>query len=246
MSLTQKIRKRLIDISGYWIYKKIHLPIGTDLKEDLIYKFNVNPKVIFDIGAHYGETALYYRDEFPLAKVYSFEPVKKSFDKLLKNVNGKNISCYHTAMGDRQAEIEIQLYDEYYSPMNSLKGGNQNTGGQKEKVTVTTVDIFVKENSIGNIDLLKIDTEGYEIEVLKGAENILTKGNVGAIFAEVALSPTNKRNTQLSDVVNYLDGFGYYLVGLYDIDARTYKQGITYANALFINKNHETGNKYTL
>lgn len=240
----QKLRKFLVNISGYWIYKKKHLPIGADFKEDLTYKFNIHPQVIFDVGAHYGETALYYREEFPKAKIYSFEPVKKSYEILVKNTqHDKNIHCLNFALGEKPGAVEIFLYDDYYSPMNSIKHGNQS--GAKEAISVYTLNDFIKEKRIAKIDLLKIDTEGFELEVLKGGENILSSGSVSAIIAECGLSNTNDRNTKLADLINYLDKFGYYFTGLYDIDARTYHKGITYANALFISRAHNTGANYT-
>jgi FkbM family methyltransferase len=239
VNITYILRKILINISGYWIYKKTDLPIGVDLKEDLVNKFHINPACIFDVGANYGQTALHYTKAFKDAKIFSFEPVKNSFDILIKNTKGyKNIFCYNFAFGDKKKEVEIFLHEERFSACNSLKFDNRdgNNSAPKEIVRVMTLNDFVKENKIEYIDLLKIDTEGYELEVLKGGENILTQGSVSAIIGEVALSTKNNRNTQLHALVSYLDKFDYYFVGLYDTDIRTYKQGIAFSNALFIKK----------
>ena len=239
MKFTYTLRKILINITGYWVYKKKHLPIGIDLKEDLTNKFQIKPKLIFDVGANYGQTALYYREAFKDATIFSFEPIKQSFDKLVKNTKHyKNIFCYNIALGDEKKEVEIFLHEERFSACNSLKFDNRDGNGaaSKEVVKVTTLNDFVMENKIEHIDLLKIDTEGYELEVLRGGENILTKGLVNAIIGEVALSTKNNRNTQLHALISYLDNFNYFFVGLYDTDARTYKQGIAFSNALFIKK----------
>lgn len=238
MNVTYIIRKALINITGYWIYKKTDLPLGVDLKEDLINKFHINPKCIFDVGANYGQTALHYREAFKNAKIFSFEPVKESFNNLVKNTEHyKNIFSYNFAFGDEKKEVEIFLHEERFSACNSLKFDNRDgDNAPKEIVKVMTLNDFVKENKIEYIDLLKIDTEGYELEVLKGGENILSQHSVSAIIGEVALSTKNNRNTQLHALVSYLDKFDYYFVGLYDTDVRTYKQGIAFSNALFIKK----------
>lgn len=238
MKITYTLRKLLINITGYWIYKKKYLPLGVDLKEDLLNKFQINPRCIFDIGANYGQTALYYHKAFKHAKVFSFEPVKNSFDTLVKNTRRyKNISCYNFAFGDEKKEIEIYLHEERFSACNSLKFDNRDgDNASKEIVKVITLNDFVKEHKIEHIDLLKIDTEGYELEVLKGGENILSQGSVSAIIGEVALSVKNNRNTQLHALISYLDKFDYYFVGLYDTDIRTYRQGIAFSNALFMKK----------
>jgi len=239
MNISYQLRKALINLTGYWIYKKRDLPIGVDLKEDLINKFNITPKLLFDIGANYGQTALYYREEFPNATIYSFEPVKQSYEILINNTRQfQNIHCFNIALGDKKAEVEIFLHDEVFSACNSLKFDNSegNTAALKEIVKVTSLNDFVNENKIGPIDLLKIDTEGYELEVLKGAENLLTNKSVNAILCEVALSGTNKRNTQLNDLIIYLDNLEYYFVGLYHTNIGSYKQGIAWSNALFIKK----------
>lgn len=239
MNFSYKLRKALIYITGYWIYKKKDLHIGIDFKEDLINKFKIEPRIIFDIGANYGQTALYYRDEFKNATIFSFEPVKQSFNILTKETKKtKNILIYNIAFGEKNEQVEIYLHEKIFSACNSLKFDNRdgNETADKETINVTTLNDFTQKNNISQIDLLKIDTEGYELEVLRGANNLLSTGAINAIICEVALSSKNKRNTQLNDLIVYLDNYGYYFVSLYDSNIDSYKEGIAWSNALFIKK----------
>jgi hypothetical protein len=92
------------------------------------------------------------------------------------------------------------------------------------------------EQRVNRIDLLKIDTEGFEINVLKGGHQMLSTGNVAAILCEVALSKKNPRNTQLHDLIDHLEPLGYFFVGLYDTNINHFREGLAYSNALFVRK----------
>lgn len=241
MTITSAIRNFFINVTGYFIYKKSDLPIGIDFKSDLENKFGIIPTTVFDVGANYGQTALHYNKIFNEAEVYSFEPIKKSFLKLESETkHQKKIKCFHLALGEEKKEVEIFLYDESNSQLNSLKvvDDSKINKSLREAIKVDTLNNFVLENNIQIIDLLKIDTEGFELEVLKGAASLLENKQIKAILCEVALSKRNTRNTQLNDVTSFLDKYDYFFVGLYDTNVNYYNQGLAYSNALFILKNN--------
>ncbi|MBK9282904.1 MAG: FkbM family methyltransferase [Sphingobacteriaceae bacterium] len=237
MSFQYQIRNALIQITGYFIYKKKDLPIGINLATDLKNIFKQEAKTVFDIGANTGQTALNYYNEFPTANIYSFEPVTKTFEQLKRNtVTKSRIQNYKIAFGNKKEEVEINLFDDANSQLNSIKISNPKTDAIKEKIQVETIDNFIKEKKIEEIDLLKIDTEGFEIEVLSGAQKLLESNNVKAILCETALSPQNKRNTQLNELITFLNQYNYYFVSLYETNINYYKEGLAYSNALFIRK----------
>ena len=75
--------KRLLNSWGFALYKTKYLPFGCDYKEDINrLSPNLKVEIIFDVGANLGQSALHYRQKFPQAKIYSFEPVTKAFQKL--------------------------------------------------------------------------------------------------------------------------------------------------------------------
>lgn len=236
MELSNKLRKLLIGMSGYWIYRRKHLPIGADFLEDL-KKLNLPLKVIFDVGANYGQTAKFYSENFSDAEIYSFEPIKASFKKLVHNIQDlRNVQAFQHAFGQEETDVEIPLFEEAQSQLNSLKKHNNTTNpnADKETISVKTIDSFIQTHNIRNIDLLKIDTEGYEIEVLKGAVKTIKCGQIKFILCEVALSTTNDRNTPICEVIEFLLAEGYTLLGLYDTNINYLKEGLTYSNALFV------------
>jgi len=238
MAVVTRIRLLIIYLTGYFIYKKRDLPVGVDFKEDLISKFKIVPRCIFDVGANYGQTALHYHTLFKNAKIFSFEPVKSSFEKLVSCTSGiSNVSCFHLALGEENTKTEITLFDESNSQLNSLKAVNSpGQGHSKEIIEVIKLDTFADQKKISEIDLLKIDTEGFEIEVLKGAGGFLKNNNIKAILCEVALSGKNKRNTQLHYLIDFLDNYDYFFVSLYDTNVNYFRDGLAYSNALFVKK----------
>jgi FkbM family methyltransferase len=236
-SIKYKIRKTLMDLTGYFIYKRSGLPIGVDLREDLLNKFGFEPKIVFDVGANIGQTALSYAEMFPSASIFSFEPFEEAFHSLERNTSHlQRVKRFQIALGETAAHVDVRIHDEKYSYLNSLKSVNENQSGSAsvERITVSTLDGFCNTNEVKEIDLLKIDTEGYEVEVLRGGNELLKTGRISAILCEVSLARQDKRHTQLFDLQDYLEPYGYFFVGLYDSNLNYYREGIAYSNALFV------------
>jgi FkbM family methyltransferase len=233
MSITNAIRRKLIELSGYFIYKKSDLPVGTDFEIDIKQKLNITPKVIFDVGANYGQTANEYNQLFPESTIYSLEPFYATFNKLIANTrHNPHIKAFPIGLSDEEGTIEVAYFiDESKSQINSLK---HSEGDQVETVKTRTLDSFCIEHSISYIDLLKIDTEGYELNVLKGGAQMLEQNKIKLILCEVGLSPLNTHNSSLTQVVEYLFQYNYAIYGIYDTNNTFYQQGISYSNVLFI------------
>ena len=82
------IKKIIESLSGIKIYRH-SIPRGCDLIADLKNKTKkFDPQIIFDVGAHHGETALLFAHSFPSASIYSFEPVTSNFKELVGNCTG--------------------------------------------------------------------------------------------------------------------------------------------------------------
>src|SRR5215213_2166853 len=102
MSLKTTLRKKIIDLTGYWIYKKNSLPVGADVVVDLKEKISLELKTIFDVGANVGQTAIWFSESFPEAMLFSFEPISSTYDTLVKNVaSNKKIHCHKLAFSDK-------------------------------------------------------------------------------------------------------------------------------------------------
>ena len=231
-----KIRELFIKLTGYWIFKQNKIPIGCDLINDLKFKISLPIHTIFDVGANVGQTAIRFNDYFENVKIHSFEPVINTYDILKNNTKlFNNISSYNIALGDQVEQIEINLFESHASVLNSLKKeAMNNSSASKQIVQVTTGDLFCEQHNIQQIDLLKIDTEGYEINVLKGFANMIRQSKIRAIYCEVGLNVENNRSTYLVDLINFATTAGFKLYGLYEIDNSEIQAGFNYGNLLFI------------
>ena len=103
-------------------------------------------------------------------------------------------------------------------------------------VRMETIDSYMKDEGVTNIDLLKIDVEGYELEVLEGAKDALERRMVKAILAECDFDPEDTQHTYFNDLWNYLRSRNFSFFGLYDVIHYERNHGIGYCNALFIMK----------
>lgn len=218
------LKKIFSSITGYWIYKQNHLPIGADLKIDINKKLDFYPKVIFDIGANIGQTSKYFNQVFK-SHIYSFEPVNETYEILVSNVkNIHSIYTHNIGFGSESGTFKIPKAEhcEWNSMVNGL-----NSSEEYYSLKIETLDEFIKNSNVKSIDLLKTDTEGFDLEVLKGASLALQKGLVKIILTEVGFYPHDIRHTNFEQVRDYLSGYDYQLYGFYDI-----RKGV-YANALF-------------
>ena len=102
------------------------------------------------------------------------------------------------------------------------------------EVPVTTVDAFCSQHGIQVVDLLKVDAEGFDMEVLKGAIGLLSSGRVNFILIEVTPNRSVQQHVWLGDVQSFLEPLGFQLYGLYDqMLAWDGRPMVQFANALF-------------
>ena len=168
------------------------LVLGKYYEKDMIefIKDNYNGGTFIDVGACIGTHTL------PFSKladeVYSFEPSNR-FLTLLMNLELnkiKNVNTYNIALGNQEGVLK------FYTDNQSASGGNIDINGT-EQVLVTKLDNF----DIKNIVLIKIDVEGFELEVLKGAERLIRE-NKPDMYIECA---TKEIYESVCDFVNKLE-----------------------------------------
>ncbi len=140
--------------------------------------------IILDVGANVGQFASLAATLFSKeSTIYSFEPAKKTYADLVKKVSANTqIKTFHMGMGDAIGEIEL-FYDGEGSVLASAYRINDQFK-YSEKVAISTVDIFCKEQNIQSIDLLKIDVEGFELNVIQGAKQLIESKKVQFIQFE--------------------------------------------------------------
>ncbi len=145
--------------------------------------------VVFDVGANKGDyTDMWLRlSEGKKVSVYAFEPSIKLFKHLSQRFEGKSVNVHNLALGDKVGEFTLFAESEG-SGLGSLYERDLKHAGVtlslKEKVKATTLDIFCQNNNLKQIDFLKLDVEGYELNVLKGSKEKLAKGEINFIQFE--------------------------------------------------------------
>jgi len=83
------------------------------------------------------------------------------------------------------------------------------------EIEFTTADSFCSGNNITRIDLLKIDTEGHDLDVIKGAEHMLRTSAVGIVIAECSMNMDNTFHVPFCDIHRHMEQLGYRLFGIY-------------------------------
>lgn len=167
---TAFVKKLLTDVSGYYIYKVKDLPIGTYMGIDLKNKIKIPLKMVFDIGANVGSFSKETLRNNPESIIYAFEPVKSTYDRFVENLgSNRHMDFHQLALGNTEEKMLINIFDEKDSVLNSLNplAMSKNEGKREEK-TVQPGDLFCSRYNINHINLLKIDTEGFELNVLSG------------------------------------------------------------------------------
>jgi FkbM family methyltransferase len=233
-------KKIISKTTGYWIYKQRYLPVGSDLFVDIYEKIKYpSVDVLFDVGANIGQTRSWFRSQESEAFIYCFEPVKTSFRKLKQSSSvDNNCILENFALGEEHGEKTIRLYNEDMSSLNTLRenGMNREADAIEECIKVETIDRYCRLHAISKVDLLKIDTEGYEIQVLKGAEQMMKTGAIPLIFCETGFQSFNQCNTFFPDLTSYLEKRDYYFFGLYQMDLHDWKRGNNLGNALYVHR----------
>jgi len=152
-------------------------------------KLKISNPIIFDVGANIGDYSLALSGRFPNSIIYSFEPHPETFSRLKSNIPTNNIKLFNFALGEKKDTLTLyDRNDSNGSPFASLHKEAitdiQNKGTIEIPVQVFTLDEFTTENNISRIDFLKIDTEGNELSILKGAKNLLDECKIGCIHFE--------------------------------------------------------------
>ena len=213
-NIKRKIRNLIEDSLGIKVFQAQFLPRGTDLFHDINRCYGIhNFRVVFDVGANIGQSAIRYARAFPSAKIYSFEPVQSTFEELKRNTEkiSDRVRLIQAGMGSIRGTKEINLNDD--SKVNSIL---HNVTANKEEIRVETIDCFMKRTGIDILDFLKIDTEGYELEVLTGAREALAEQRIGMLFIESEPKETNKHFIPFDDLQKFMDSFDYHLFGIYE------------------------------
>ena len=237
MDIKKKTKSLFEKVTGLTFYRK--LPFGLDVLGDIKSRMqDYDFRVCVDVGANKGQTAKYMREHFPEASIYCFEPIKDTFDLLQKKTQGLRLSYHNLALGAEKEEVEVKVdVENRNSTRNTLIEENtvhDPSEVKAETVKVTTLSSFCKEHNISKIDYLKIDTEGYDLEVLKGATDLLETASIAVVQAEVSMNPNNTFHVDFVEVKEFLENYKYVLFGIYEQKQQRGTPMLRRSNVVFI------------
>jgi len=170
--------------------------------------------VILDVGANIGDYSIFIRENGVIAPIFAFEPHPETYQQLISNTKNLNLTQFNLGLGE--ATFETVIFD--YKKNN----GSQHASIYKEviedihkseaietKISITTLDTIVEKYNIEQISLLKIDTEGNELSVIKGASKTIAASKINYIQLEF-----NEMNiishTFLRDFIRLLPNYKFY------------------------------------
>lgn len=167
------------------------------------------PSVIIDGGANVGNYSLMVMQTIPGCRIFAFEPVSSTFEKLKENTRDhQRLIPVQKGLFRENCQKEINLFpsDEHSSiyDLENLPYSLDN----KEKIDLIRGDDFIRENGIDLVDFLKLDIEGAEYDALLGFEESLSRGIIRAVQFEYGyINITTKK--LLIDYYSFFEKHGY-------------------------------------
>ena len=169
--------------------------------------FLKNKGVFLDIGANIGLYSLYISYYFPEIKILSFEPLNSAHAILSENIRlneFKNIETFNFALGSKRESLYINE-NEYERGSSFIT-----TEPTNEEISLFSLDEIYEDITSEKISAIKIDVEGFELEVLKGGENIIFKKNRPIIIIECS-DLRNYYKATKDDIFELISDYEYVL-----------------------------------
>lgn len=204
--------------------------------------FNTNNElVIFDIGSDTGQSVERFRKIFPNSIIHCFEPSFESF-KILKNSNYSNVILNNTGLSykEHSAIFYEFINNNEISSFNKISNKSQfppnldTTNLIKSDKKMTSIDLYVEKTNLTNIDICKIDTQGFEVNVLKGATKTIKKNIIKFIEVEISASNLYENDFNFEIIFKILHENSFRLINLdkisYSREGKIYQFDLLFEN----------------
>lgn len=175
---------------------------------------NSNKEVVLDVGANVGRYSQQILGISPNISLHSFEPHPKTFQKLSENAHLKKATLVNKGVGESKSLLTLYDYEnsDGSSHASLHKGVIEGIHGERavaHEVEVIDLHSYLSENQITELKLLKIDTEGNELSVLKGLGSFLSEKKIEFIHFEFNEMNIYSKSSFL-DFINILEGYRLY------------------------------------
>lgn len=177
---------------------------------------------VVDVGANIGQFAFMAHSVLPHVPVYSFEPDPVCYEKLQHTFaeHGIKGGCFPVALSDTQGSIDLNIYES--SANNSMLLREHERALEVKRVECSTLDTLDKELGGMQAPYLKIDVQGAELSVLRGAAKFL--GRCEFVQLEVSLVNAYSGNSHIADILAVMRAAGFRCWEILDV-LRTKKTG---------------------
>lgn len=200
------------------------------------------PIVAVDVGANVGETCRSLLRSFPFATVHAFEPVGDVFEKLREYASREpRVRPVRAAIGDREGTAEMRVTRNRWcsSLLTPSDKGRDFYGDwlkveRTETVPLCRLDAWAAREGISRVDFIKIDAQGFELEVLRGARRLLTEGGVAGVNCEAQLVQEYSGAATFSDIDLFFREAGFTLHQLHDIAVKGAEQQTSFVDGLWL------------
>jgi FkbM family methyltransferase len=172
-----------------------------------------HPKIIYDIGAYKGTWSLMAQAITKCEIIHAFEPLKMHVDQLYPGVGqNQNIIFHNVAVGSVPGNQEINITNRSDAsslllPTDKVLTQYEVAKIESESVKVVTLDSYVSDNNLQSPDLIKLDVQGYELEVLKGALNCISQATW--ILCEVSFQEYYLNQPLFHEIAAFLHNLNY-------------------------------------
>ncbi|MEO1482664.1 MAG: FkbM family methyltransferase [Myxococcota bacterium] len=182
------------------------------------------PLVIVDGGAHVGRVTYQLLQIFPNATVHAFEPVSETYRQLHQHFASEpRARCWNVALGRSASTVEMRVNgctgtsSAFDSESRLLRyHGDKAVTVRTETANVVSLDQWAADNGVPGTDLLKLDLQGFELEALRGATELLAS-SVRAIYSEAQLTPLYRGAALFSDIDIFLRAQGFELFRIQEL-----------------------------
>ena len=168
-------------------------------------------EVFFDVGANVGGyTLTASRIVGDTGAVHAFEPSSRTYRLLLRNIqmNGaKNVTLNHVAVQERGGEVDLFVNRE--SGLTSLGKTDRGQVLGTERVSSVSLDEYARKHSLTDLDLLKVDVEGFEGHVLRGGKELIERASNLGIMCELADKNVRPLGLSITTVLDWVRDRGY-------------------------------------
>jgi len=216
--------------------------LGVDPFRDISRLVDREQRVIaFDVGANIGQSTLRLRGVLPSCEIHAFEPSETAFVPLSYRVRScGNVYLNNVGVG---SSCEIAPFFEHANTdMSSFLTMGRSAWGKILKqvpVQITTLDRYCEERHISYITVLKSDTQGYDLEVLKGAEGLMGRNQIQLVYTEIQFDDMYQGSPTFDQLFRFLVDRNFRLVSIYDFHHQN--NLASWSDALFINTSFGAG-----